>query len=429
MEAQQQVAHDQGSSHGGSRIIRMVYQEHPSYVSWLKRSYDQWRQLEKEEDEQLLVTTGCLNASTESAMGAHGHSCYQGAVESAELHDLPHSKLSALEANSKFPAFSFPENFKALHDPAGGFLYPEKAIKAFVNTAKKHGADVVCNAPVSSWKSIPKEGAQGEKEEFLVEVCDGDQKFKTQRLILTAGAWMSHLVPELAPVLSIERQVVGWFGPPAPAAEEENRKVSLEKKDLTTLTSAFTPEKCPVFLIDDDEGYFYGFPADTNYDNLVKIGKYNHLNQCVSVVDSLDRTVHPEDEDALRTCLRKYMPRLGTAPMQKSSVCMFTNTPDGHFILDYHPKYRPQAFQNEKIKTAKETARGKKLINGPVVVLGSACSGHGFKFAPVLGEILADLAMNTINTSKTGLEGLEMHTLEKSGRGEEFKEVLKLFKI
>ncbi|KAL4521533.1 hypothetical protein Ndes2437B_g07888 [Nannochloris sp. 'desiccata'] len=350
LEAQPHVAHGQGSSHGGSRIIRMVYQEHPSYVSWLKRSFELWRRLEEEENEKLLVTTGCLNASTERAVGAHGHSCYQGAVQSAELHNLPHTRLDAAEVNSQFPAFSFPENFKALYDPAGGFLYPEKAITAFTNSALKNGAEV-------------------------------------------------------------ERQVVGWFGPP-PVEE-----VSSSTEDEKESSKKFSPENCPVYLIDDDEGYFYGFPADEN--NLAKIGKYNHLNQHASVVDHLDRKAHLEDEEALRTCLRKYLPGVAAAPMQMSSVCMFTNTPDNHFILDYHPKYRPCQ------ESLEEGDQGRwQETKGPVVVLGSACSGHGFKFAPVLGEIIGDLAMS----KKKGpvLEGLEMHALDGS-RDDKFKEVLKLF--
>lgn len=412
MEAQPHVAHGQGSSHGGSRIIRMVYQEHPSYVSWLKRSFELWRRLEEEENEKLLVTTGCLNASTERAVGAHGHSCYQGAVQSAELHNLPHTRLDAAEVNSQFPAFSFPENFKALYDPAGGFLYPEKAITAFTNSALKNGAEVVCNSPVTSWKRVfrGKNESEGGEEVIVVET-KGGEKYITQRLIITAGPWMSELVPELAPVLQVERQVVGWFGPP-PVEE-----VSSSTEDEKESSKKFSPENCPVYLIDDDEGYFYGFPADEN--NLAKIGKYNHLNQHVSVVDHLDRKAHLEDEEALRTCLRKYLPGVAAAPMQMSSVCMFTNTPDNHFILDYHPKYRPCQ------ESLEEGDQGRwQETEGPVVVLGSACSGHGFKFAPVLGEIIGDLAMS----KKKGpvLEGLEMHALDGS-RDDKFKEVLKLF--
>jgi sarcosine oxidase len=400
----------------------MVYQEHPSYVSWLKRSFELWRRLEKEENENLLVTTGCLNASTERAVGAHGHSCYQGAVESAELHNLPHTKLTAAEANSQFPAFSFPENFKALYDPAGGFLYPEKAISAFVSSAKKNGATVVCNSPVASWKSVAKEedlgrgggdrGGGGSEEVILVETKTGE-KYTTQRLVLTAGAWMSELVPELAPVLSVERQVVGWFGPTV-GKEKGKNPTTMDGK----IKTIFSPENCPAYLIDDDEGYFYGFPADEN--NLAKIGKYNHLNQCVSVVDDLDRKIHPEDEEALRTCLRKYLPGLGGTPMQLSSVCMFTNTPDNHFILDYHPKYRPPPPPPEN-STEKD-----QVENTPVVVLGSACSGHGFKFAPVLGEIIGNLALNKEKELHISLEGLQMHTLD-GNRHEKFKDILKIF--
>lgn len=393
LEAQPAVAHDKGSSHGGSRIIRMVYQEHPTYTSWLRRSYDLWRDLEKTsaggsttraKNQSLLVTTGCLNASTPTAMGAHGHSCYDGAVESAELHHLPHEKLSADEVAHRFPGFSLPANFKALFDPQGGYLHPERAIETFVASAKEFGAQVECDSPVKRWAGGTKSGNGGGL--VTVETLGG-KIYHAERLVLTAGSWMGQLVPELAPVLQVERQVVGWFGP-------VRKKEGTQDLSHDADADVYCLERCPVFLIDDDTGYYYGFPADSG--GLVKVGKYHHLGEIVSRVEKIDRSVHAADEAALRTCLQRYLPTLGTAPMRKASVCMFTNTPDGHFILDAHPRHSGR------------------------VILGSACSGHGFKFAPVLGEILRDLAIHGSTQ-----HDVDMHRLDPERPG--FSKALELF--
>ena len=342
IEAQPTIAHDKGSSHGGSRVIRMVYQEHPTYTNWLRRSYELWRELENtattkegtltKEKEELFVRTGCLNASAPTAMGAHGHSCYDGAVESATLHNLPHEKLTAAEVHHRFPAFSLPDTFKALFDPEGGFIYPEKAIQSFVRSAQALGAQVECNSPVKRWHGDPKNENFG----ITVETQQG-KIYKTERLVITGGAWMPQLVPELAPVLSIERQVVGWFGPPPPH-QQEIKESSFQ--DSLNRNNVFSPQRCPVFLIDDDTGSYYGFPADS--DGLVKVGKYHHLDEIVQNAEAVDRGVHSIDESALRTCLQRYLPELGNVPMRKASVCMFTNTPDGHFILDAHPCHSGQ---------------------------------------------------------------------------------------
>lgn len=338
LEAQPAVAHDRGSSHGGSRIIRLVYQEHPSYVPLLARSYELWRELEAATSHTLLVTTGCINASVPGSTAAHGHSCYDGAVRSAEESKVPYETLDAAQVAERFPGYALPAGFKAVLDPAGGFLYPERGIQAHIQAAEEAGAQVMCNTPIN--KVTPRaDGLPG------ADVHTANGTFTADSVVVAAGAWMPALVPELAPLLSVERQVVGWFKP-------------------TAHPERFAKECFPVYLIDDESGYYYGFPADD--EGLVKLGKYNHLNEVVASPEDLDRRVRPDDEAALRLCLMRCFPDLAAGEMAKSSVCMFTNTPDGHFIMDRHP-------------------------GNPGVVLASACAGHGYKFAPVLGEILADL--------------------------------------
>ena len=263
-------------------------------------------------------------------------------------------------------------------DPTGGILRPEKAIETFVQLAISHGARVATSSKVKKWMVVGDEDAQ---QLIHVELNNG-RVFTADKLVITGGAWMAEMVPQLKPVLEIERQVVGWFD------------TTTSVKSATNLTSKVND--MPVFLIDDEFGnYYYGIPPDE--EGLVKIGKYGHLGQTVNTVDQIDRTIHPEDEAALRRCLQLYLPLLGSAPLRKASVCSFTNTPDGHFILDAHPRHSGR------------------------VILGSACSGHGFKFAPVLGEILGGLCMNGSTE-----HNIEKHRLDAS-RGAAFQHSLDLF--
>ena len=343
LEAQPQLGHALGSSHGGSRIIRLVYQEDPAYVALLRRSYALWRDLEAATGKELLVTTGCLNASMPGAAGGHGHSCFDGAVRSAAENELAHEVLSAAAISRRFPGYSLPLGAHALLDPAGGFLRPERAIQAHVDAAVAAGAEVRCGEGVTTIEAAA--FATG----GAIEVRTQHATYRTDALIVTTGPWTPSVLPDLAPMLTVERQVVGWFRPPEPEASR----------------GTFGAAAFPVFLLDDEAGYFYGFPADE--EGLVKLGKYHHLGEVVAAQDGMDRSVHSADEAALRACLRTYFSALAAAPMERASVCSFTNTKDGHFILDAHPSM-------------------------PGVVIGSACSGHGFKFAPVLGEVLADLA-------------------------------------
>lgn len=351
------MGHDRGSSHGDSRIIRHVYQEHPSYVALLSRAYGGWRALAGEglppgaPTDPVMHVTGCLNASAPGGRAAHGHSCFDGAVAAAAEHGLPHEVLSAAAVNARFPMFSLPEGYQALLDPAGGYIEPEKAVRRLAAAAGAAGARMACAAPVVGWSAASSGGVE-------VTTASGEQ-YLARKLVLAPGAWLPSLVPQLRSVLTVERQVVGWFGNPS----------------LDQIPHDLEPEtrKYPVFLIDDAQGrYFYGFPAAADPTGLVKIGKYHHLRQKVQDPSALERSVTAEDEAALRHCLR-YLPAVVAAPMVRAQACMFTNTPDGHFIVDVHP-----AHPNE-------------------VVIASVCSGHGFKFAPAVGEALAALAAGGAN--------------------------------
>ncbi len=315
-----------GSSHGHSRIIRLAYFEHPSYVPLLHRSFELWRELEASSGERLLNVTGSIDA------GWPGSRVFEGSLQSCRVHDLEHEILTAQDVAARFPAYRLPEGMHAIFQPDGGFLDPERCIAAHVALARSSGAEVTTGQRVLGWTR-----AQG----GVVVHLDGED-VRARQLVTCAGPWTAKILPGLATLLRPERQVVAWFATREPGP--------------------FDPGNFPVFVMESGPGIFYGFPMHGTPG--FKIGKYHHRGELVDP-DSMDRSVHDADEDVLRECVREVFP-LANGPMLHSSACIFTNTPDEHFIID-------------------------RLPGAPEVLVVSACSGHGFKFCSVIGEIVADL--------------------------------------
>ena len=214
-----------GSSHGVTRIIRLAYCEDPSYVPLLRRAFELWHDLEDTAHEQLLITTGSLD------IGPEGSMVFQGSLESCELHDLPYEALSGREMNRRFPAYSMPEDLHAVYQPDGGFVLPERSIVAHVNAALTAGAEIHGQERVVAWEP------DGEG----VRVRTERDTYTAQRLVVSAGAWASTLVPELTSIVQPERQVMGWFQPSDPAM--------------------FGPASFPVFNLMAEEGRYYGLPV------------------------------------------------------------------------------------------------------------------------------------------------------------------------
>lgn len=320
------IGHDRGSSHGLSRIIRLAYFEHPSYVPLLKRAFALWRELEAESGQTLLHVTGAIDA------GVTGSRVFEGSLEACGVHGLTHEVLNPEQVHRRFPGYHLPDDCMAVYQPDGGFLEPEKCIHAFVDRAIARGARIMANAGARGWS---RSGA-GVTVELENETIHASQ------LVLCGGAWMPTLAPSLAHLLRPERQVVAWF----------------EVED----TAAFRLDRFPVFVMTTTNGTFYGFP-EFGVPGF-KIGKYHHRSETVDP-DSMDRTVHASDEAVLRECVQSVFPA-ANGPVLRSSTCIFTNTPDEHFIID-------------------------RLPGAPEVLVVSACSGHGFKFCSVVGEIVADL--------------------------------------
>ncbi len=329
------IPHAMGSSHGANRIIRLAYFEDPAYVPLLRRAYANWREAESRFGERLLFVTGSVDAGPEDSR------IVAGAVEACRIHDLPHELLSARDLNARFPGYALPAGHLALLQPEGGFVASERAIVAHVALAQAEGAEIRAREPALSWEPV----AGG------VRVRTARGTYEAGRLVLTAGAWMQDLVPALAGRAVPERQVLGWFQPAMP--------------------DAFALGRFPVFNALFDEGHFYGFPVWGLPG--FKIGLYHHLRE-TGPADAIDREVHPRDEAVLREAVRRYFPH-ADGPTMALRSCLFTNTPDEHFVIDTLP-------------------------DCPEVVVASPCSGHGYKFCSVVGEILADLA----TTGRTGFD-------------------------
>jgi sarcosine oxidase len=318
--------HERGSSHGLTRIIRLAYFEHPSYVPLLRRAFELWRELETSAGERLLHVTGGLD------VGAEGSSVFEGSLLACREHALVHEVLDAAALAARVPAWRPAPDARAVLQPDGGFLAAERSVAALATRAAADGAELRFGERVREWSA-----ASGR-----VRVATDAGEHEAGALVLAAGAWMPALVPELAPVLVAERQVLGWF--------------AVARREL------FAPARFPVFVLAAEEGIYYGFPEHAVPG--FKIGRYHHLGERVEP-DALERACRPDDEAALRAAVRRYFPAADGALLD-AKPCLFTNTPDEHFLLDRHP-------------------------SAPEAILVSPCSGHGFKFAPVVGEIVADL--------------------------------------
>jgi sarcosine oxidase len=318
--------HEFGSSHGHSRIIREAYFEHPVYVPLVQRAYKLWAELEKGSLQKLFQQTGGL------MIGPPDGVLVAGAKHSAEVHNLPYEVLKVVELRDRFPAFRPRDNMVGLWEPHAGILFPEKCIEAHLDLAQRRGAELHFDEIVAGWRA--------EGKGVIVTTTKGN--YRAARLILTVGAWMSTLLRDLHLPLTVKRQVLLWF---QPAAAPKN----------------FSPERFPIFILEYGANrQFYGFP---DLGNGVKIA-IHHQGE-TAAPEKLRREVDHEEVDKVRELLRCFIPHVDGV-LLNTAVCMYTNTPDFHFLIDAHPTF-------------------------PQVLIVSPCSGHGFKFSSAIGEALADL--------------------------------------
>ncbi len=327
-----------GSSTGETRIIRKAYFEDPRYVPLVQRAYVLWRELEAEAGETLLHLTGCLN------LGPPDHPAIRGVMESVARHQLPHARLDEAEIQARFPAFRPRGGDVGVFEDDGGYLRVEAATSAHLRRALALGAEVRTKATVVAVET----NAVG-----VVVTLDDGARFTADRLVLTAGPWLgSHpALRELASDLPlvVERQVQLWFRPTEP---------SIARAPSFPGFIHFLPDRA-----------FYGLPmamtaGSEQVEPAVKICR--HHGGEPTTVDGLDRSIRVEDEAVVRAYVRAHVP-IADGPLLRSRVCMYTNTPDENFLLGVHPR-------------------------APRVIVAGGFSGHGYKFASAIGEVIADLA-------------------------------------
>lgn len=323
---QYQPGHDRGSSHGLTRVIRLGYFEHPSYVPLVRRAYELWRDLEAAAGRPLLHVTGIAE------IGLPDSTLVRGTLASAERHGLDHEVLDAGELTARFPAFSLPGKMIAVWQPDGGFLEVEPALAAFVAQAAAAGAEIRVGETIRSVEPF----AGG------VRVMTDRATITAHQAIIAAGPWTSALIPGLP--LRVTRQVTAWFAP--------------------TDEQLFTPGHFPVVLAETRHGVHYGIPPHAGRG--VKVAKHHHRDETVDP-ETCDRIVSACDEAMIRDFLADTIPAANGA-MTETRTCLYTMTPDGDFIID-------------------------RLPGAPNIIVASPCSGHGFKFAPVIGEIVSGLAL------------------------------------
>ena len=320
------LVHDRGSSHGHTRIIRTAYYEHPDYVPLLRRAWSGWYDLEQLTGRHLLTECPCLS------VGPAGGELVAGVRASAREHGLTTSNPTPDELRRAYPAFLFPGGYEFVEEAAAGFLYVEDCVRAQVEAAVAFGAEVRAEEPVRSWQ-VAGNG---------VEVTTDRATYHAARLVVTAGAWATKLLADLGVPLTVMRQVLLWFG----VADDPAR---------------FRRDRFPIFLADVPEGPFYGLPAIDRFG--LKVARHYGAPELAAPA-GIDWDATPADAVAARAFLDHYLP--GVGPLTKAQVCMYTLTPDRHFVLDRHPLY-------------------------PQVAVACGFSGHGFKFCPAVGAVLADL--------------------------------------
>ncbi len=324
------VAHDRGSSHGHTRIIRLAYFEHPDYVPLLRRAYTLWEQLQQRYQQQLYFPVGLLQVGPPDGV------VLPGVRTSAKEHGLELESFGSDAAafQQRFPGFALPAGSAAVFEAAAGYLLVEECVKAHCELAQHAGATLHTDAAVTSWSA----------DSAGVTVETTKATYYGKRLVITAGPWASQILQRLQIPLVVKRKHLHWY--PAPS-------------ELTAAADA------PCYFYETPQGFFYGFPGVQGRG--FKVAEHSGGTP---ITDPLadDRRLDPLDRQRCEQFLAECVPAV-KGPAIDHAVCYYTVTPDEHFIVDHHPDY-------------------------PHVAFAAGLSGHGFKFASALGETLAQLAID-----------------------------------
>jgi sarcosine oxidase len=322
------AGHDRGSSHGESRIIRLSYSEHPDYVPLLFRAYELWEELGRESGKLLYTETGFLMA------GRPESGVVSGVLESARIHDLEVEELSPAEVTRRFPGVQLASDMDAVLDARAGFLRVEDCVVAHIEAARKHGAELRTGETVLDWE-VADDGSR-----VVVRTDQGE--YESERLVITAGPWAGDLLAELGVPLQVVRKALFWYRTREPVYRADRGH--------------------PCYLVDTGFGRFYGVPEI--HDGEIKVAEHSG-GQAVDDPLTVKRDMLDEDRLRIEGFLAECMPAV-EPECTRHVVCMYTRTPDEHFVVGCHPRHSSVAF-------------------------AAGLSGHGFKFTGVLGEVLADL--------------------------------------
>ena len=345
----QQVPNTNSSYNGNTRVIRLTYQEHPDYVPLLRNAYQLWEEIEQESSTKLFHKTGVLYA------GFPDGEAISGVRLASETHNLPYSTLTHSELAEQFPQFTLPEGMVGALEPEGGYLLSEHAVETYAQAAQRLGAALLTSEKVIDWSS----NAQG------INVRTGNGSHAAAKLILCAGAWSGGLLRLPDVPLIVTRQVLGWVQPSRP--------------------ELFQRGDFPVWNIDPYgdrgmSGIYYGFPMsnDPAEGNGLKLAR--HYPGTPMTPDEITNETFAADEEEILLPLRRYIPD-ALGKVQTIKVCKYTNSTDGHFIVDRHP-------ESDRVHFA------------------CGFSGHGFKFASVMGNVLSELALDNKTLHPIGFLGL-----------------------
>ncbi len=329
--------HDRGSSHGQTRIIRLAYYEHSDYVPLLRRAYELWDELEQMSGQPLFRKAGLLMA------GPPAGEMMTGVLHAAKEHNLPLERLSTVEASQQFPGFRMPDDFTALFERQAGYLMVEDCVRAHANAANKAGGALHSGVEVRGWKV--------DGSTVIVETDQG--ALSADRLVITAGAWANHLLYSLNVPFTVLRKPLFWY---------------------RTIDDSYRVDSgCPCYMFETMDGLFYGFPQLDEQG--VKVAEHTG-GDCVENAFDVDRALRPSDQTRVEAFARQHLPAVSNE-CTAHAVCMYTMSPDSHFVVGTHPEH-------------------------PQVVFTAGLSGHGFKFTSVLGEIMAELALEGMTRHPVG---------------------------
>jgi len=335
-------AHNRGASHGGSRITRQSYFEDPAYVPLLLRAYELWHRLKQDSGIDVISLTGGI------FMGREDSRTFAGSLRASREWDLPHDVLDAGEIRRRFPTLTPADDEVALFEAKAGFVRPEATVTAHLQLGARQGAELHFEEPVAQWEALPGGG---------VRVVTGSGSYAADRLVICPGPWAPELLADLGIPFTVERQVMYWFQP-------------------TSGVAAFLPERHPIYIHEDTAGVqAYGFPAIDGPDGGAKVAFFRRGIVCTP--ETIDREVHAEEISFMADHLAGFLPGL-PGKFLDAATCLYTNTADEHFVIATHPEHSQ-------------------------VTVACGFSGHGFKFVPVVGEVLADLATTGSTSHPIGL--------------------------